>query len=505
VNASATSVRWSVVLWLTVAALALRAFHVNAQSLWYDEIGSMKVIATPVAELAAAVDTGRVEPTTWLSMAYWAFAKSCVALSPWDPDTTMRFASALVGTATVPALAWALAPVLPANAVLASAAALAVSSFHVWYSQEVRPYVLLILIVTLAVGAYVRALARGGWGWWTTTAALVALALYTHPIALTLPAILGIGVLADARTDVRRALPGLAALAAAGLAFVPVLLVIRAHGANNPADTRGVGLFDLPYVIYAYAVGFSYGPSTTELHGDHRTAALVHALPAVAFAAVVFGALGVRGGRALRALAPRTRIVLWTWLVLPLGLTLTIALATANPLNARYGIVSFPAFVVLLGLGLADARRPAVAALAASALGISLVSVANLAFDGRYAKEDCRALGDALRAEATAEDLVLVNASYMAVAVRYYYPGPAVVLPYPPIDGGDRDVDVERAPGEVERLTAGHERVWLVATRSFHGDRAGTLPSLVGRGRVADRTLVLPGIVATRWVRAATG
>ncbi len=380
---------------------------------------------------------------------------------------------------------------------MASAAALALSPFHVWYSQEVRPYALLVLLATAAMGAYVRALERGGWRWWSLVTLLVTLALYTHPIALALPAICGIALLAKARTDPRRSLPGFAALAAAGVAFIPAILLIRAHGTNNTADIRGAGWLDLAYAFYAYSVGFSWGPSTAELHSD-RLAAIRSAWPAIVVAATVFGTLAVRGVRGLRDLAPDVRLLLATWLVTPLVLAFGIALMTGNPFNARYGIVSFPPFAILIALGVYELRRPVVAALAIAATTISLLSLANLAFDPRYAKEDCRALAAALAKTAAPDDLVIVNASYMSLAVSYYYPGPATVVPYPPVDIDD-DLDPLTTAADVHTLSTGRRHVWLVSTRTFHGDRVGTLARVLAERRVVDRTLRFPGIVATRY------
>ena len=59
---------WSAIVVLTLVGFGLRAFHMNAQSLWFDEIGSVTVATTPLADLVRAVETGgRVEPTAWLS------------------------------------------------------------------------------------------------------------------------------------------------------------------------------------------------------------------------------------------------------------------------------------------------------------------------------------------------------------------------------------------------------------------------------------------------------
>jgi len=372
------------------------------------------------------------------------------------------------------------------------------SPFHVWYSQEVRPYVLLVLAVTLAMGAYYRALAHDRWPAWIATALLTTVALYTHPIAIALPLICGSGLLAVAASRPRRALRGFAALGATGLAFLPAIMLTVQRGTNHPADTRPVGLLDLPYAFYAYAVGFSLGPSTTELHTPTMATLLPHA-PIVIVAAAVFGLLALLGVRAAFRLTPLHTLVLATWLILPIALAVTVAITTANPLNVRYTIVAFPAFVILLGLGASDVHRPAVRAVGLAALVVCGISLAQLYGDPRYAKEDARGLAVVLRAEATPADIVLVNAAYMATAVSYYYPGPAPVLGYPPIAALSR-LDVATATTDVARLSAGHPKVWLVATRTFHGDHAGRLEQALAASRTVDRRIDLPGIVVRRYV-----
>jgi hypothetical protein len=282
------------------------------------------------------------------------------------------------------------------------------------------------------------------------------------------------------------------ALAAAGAAFLPMVVWIGRHGANHPADPRPVGWLDLPYAFYAYAVGFSLGPSTSELHAGTLAPVLPH-LPTNATVGLVFGALALRGALATRALAPAVGAVLWAWLVLPVAVAFVVAVHSANPFNVRYGIVAFPAFVALLGAGAADRRG---ALLGGLALVLSLVSLGHLYFDQRYAKEDARGLADMLAAETSAGDLVMVNAAYMASAVTYYYPGPAEVVGYPPEPA--RDVSPAAAAGAVT-MAAGHPHVWLILSRTFHGDRAGVLDQTFSHRFTADREQRFTGIVARRF------
>jgi hypothetical protein len=289
---------------------------------------------------------------------------------------------------------------------------------------------------------------------------------------------------------------------------------VRARGANEIADPRGATLFDLPYAVYVYAVGFSFGPSTAELHVDPR-GAIMAAAPQVAVAGLVFGVLAVAGavglarrvrdgdprrrtaagspaaGRGLTAAAGLTAVTLVVaWLVLPLVVAAVSAFATGNPFNPRYAIIAFPAFVLVLGCGadalagLAPARpRTALAgALGAVAL-VSAASLRNLASDPRYAKEDCRGLGARLAREARPEDLVVVNAYYMASAVKYYYPGGATVVGYEePVGPNAR----ERIAADLRRLADGHPRVWLVLSRVFDDDRERLLVDTLGTFMTPD-------------------
>lgn len=493
----------SVLILLTLAGLALRAFHMDAQSLWFDEIGSAHVATMPLADLVHAGETnGAIEPTAWLSTAYYAVLRTVLALPHASPEWLLRATSVALGTATIPALAWTAGAFLPRTTVLVVTTALAVSPFHVWYSQEVRPYVLLVLVATLAMGAYFRALDHDRWPAWIATGLLTTVALYTHPIAVALPMICGIGLLSVAATDPRRALRGFATLVATGIAFLPEVVMLARHGANHPADPRPIGLLDLPYMFYAYAVGFSLGPSTTELHTPTMATLWPH-VPIVIVAGVVFGLLAGRGLLAARRLRPLVARVLATWLIVPFALALVVASTTANPLNVRYTIVAFPAFLVLLGLGASDVHRPAIRALLLAALVVCGISIAQLSSDPRYAKEDCRGLAAVLRAEATPDDLVIVNAAYMATAVSYYYPGPAPVVGYPPITAVPT-LDLAQATTDVAGLTTGHARVWLVASRTFHGDDAGLLERVLARDRAVDRRVDLPGIAARRYVRTTS-
>jgi mannosyltransferase len=260
---------WPAVSVLTVAGFALRAWHMSAQNLWTDEVETAKIALLSAADLMRAVHGELpILPTVWLSPLYFLLLRTVLLLPHASVDSALRLSSVVVGAVTIPALAWTGRRLLGAPAALAATVVLALSPFHVWYSQEVRPYALLVLLTVLTIGLFARALQRPTAGAWSAFGSAAVLALYTHPIAVTLPLICGLALLVAARTHSRLPRGGLLTLAAIGVAYLPAVAAIRARGANVIADARGVSVVDVPYAVYTYVVGFSLGPSTRTSAGN---------------------------------------------------------------------------------------------------------------------------------------------------------------------------------------------------------------------------------------------
>lgn len=508
---------WPAVAVLTVAGFALRAWHMSAQNLWTDEVETAKIALLPMAELMrAARGELPILPTAWLSPLYYLIIRSALLLPHASVDAALRLSSVVVGAATVPALAWTGRRLLGAPAALAATVVLALSPFHVWYSQEVRPYALLVLLAVLTIGLFARALERPAAGTWAAFAGALILALYTHPIAVTLPLVCGLALLVAARTRPHLLRGGLLTLAASGVAYLPAVAVIRARGANTIADARGVSVLDVPYAIYTYVVGFSFGPSTAELHVSARDA-LLAAAPLILVVALVFGVLAMAGVLAIAtgtvpiddgdqpAPAMPTRVLVLAWLVLPLAIAFVSAAASGNPFNPRYSIIAFPALALVLGAGVVRVAALAPVGWETRVAGGALLLVAvlsgwsiyNLAFDPRYAKEDCRALGALLAREARPGDLVVVSAEYMDSAVRYYYDGPAEVLGYETPAGADAQ---SRVTADMRRLAGDRPHVWLVLSRAFD-DSPRTLPAALDTLLVEDGRYAFPGVDVRRYTR----
>jgi mannosyltransferase len=494
------------VLWLTLVGLGVRLYHLTSQNLWLDEVETARIAVTPLADLVRrAQHDPTLLPTAWLSPVYYLLLHGALAVMPGSVEWVLRAVSALLGAATIPALAWAASGLVGEGVALGAGAVLAVSPFHVWYSQEARPYAALLFCGTLAAGALRRALDADRVRDWAGFVACSVLAIYMHPIAVALPLLAGLALLWRRRHAPWRAL---AALAAVAVFLVPAVVLLAAKGPNLQTNMRPITLLDPLYALYAFAVGFSLGPSTAELHGSFRELLPMYA-PVVVSVAVLFGGVLAAGFVALLRAGRAATAFLLGWFVLPFLLALALAAATHDAFNARYTIVAYPVFAITVAAGvecLADlfagvVRRPAARATAAEAIGLAILAMSgwslyNLHADPRYAKEACRDLGAYLEANASPDDVVIVNAGYMSAAVQYYYPHGARVVGYP--RAGPMP-SAAQARSDLAALVEGRAHVWLVLTRTFHGDRDGLLRPLLSETLREDRTQRFPGVVVYRY------
>src|SRR5205807_467511 len=145
-----------------------------------------------------------------------------------------------LGVALVP-LAYAIGRSVSREAALVTAAFVAVNPFLVWYSQEARPYALLVLLCAGALLCLIRAFEdgpkRGLWlaGWGVTS----ALALATHFFAYPFVAATAVWLLYVRRDRAALAVAG--GVAAVGIVQTPLVAGDRAavswvHDAGSLAD-----------------------------------------------------------------------------------------------------------------------------------------------------------------------------------------------------------------------------------------------------------------------------
>ncbi len=457
----------------------MRAFRLGAQSFWIDEVFTLRSsgVGAPFhpAELA-----GDIHGALY-SLVLHGFSR---ALG--DSEWALRLPSLLFGVAMVPAMAVLAQVWIGVRAVKPAAWLTALSPFLVWYSQEARNYMLLMLCACLSALAMLRlrrepALA-GGAAWLGATWAGL---LSNFSFALIGP--LELWWWMTSKASLARRIAG-AAVATAVLLVLMSPWVLKAvqvwdfqrlRSGSEPsaeAPLRGPTTFHpaaYPFTLHAFAVGYTLGPSLRELRAGQPAAALVHHAGEIAVVALVFGALGMAGFAALRR---RGRLIeTGLWLVVPALIVSYFALRNFKAFNPRYLAVCMPAFLLVLAAGFADLgrRRAIAAALAVAALwGVSL---SNHYFVPAYGKEDYRGAAQLLRDRGHAGERVVALGA--VEPVFYYYRGP---LPATTVWLGYA-ADPPKLESKLAGALAGAGGAWLVLSRPEELDPGEAFVGWMGR------------------------
>lgn len=135
-----------IILLILILAAVLRFYHIDYQSLWLDEICSL-IEANP--EIKWSDLEGNIILTDPHPPLYFALMKILFQLFGYTSLVARAF-SAVVGVVGVYAIYLLGKEINNKNTGLIAAFLLAINSFHIYYSQEVRMYALLVLLTVLS-------------------------------------------------------------------------------------------------------------------------------------------------------------------------------------------------------------------------------------------------------------------------------------------------------------------------------------------------------------------
>ena len=136
--------RCLVLLLLSLLALGLRLIRLSYQPLWWDEGWSLYFATTSIRNMLELTAVDIHPPLYYLLLHFW--------IRLFGPGViSVRLLSVLIGTATVPLLYAAGRRLSGHRGGLLAAFLLAISPFHIYYSQEVRMYGLVTLFGVAAL------------------------------------------------------------------------------------------------------------------------------------------------------------------------------------------------------------------------------------------------------------------------------------------------------------------------------------------------------------------
>jgi mannosyltransferase len=202
---------------LTVLGAALRFATLDAKGFWADEASTVREVRSGFGDMLSRVVDNEVTPPLYTILA-WLWQRPFG-----DGEVAVRSLPALFGTATIPLAYLAGRELVSRRAGVVTAALVAVNPLLIWYSQEARAYSLLVLLCTLGLYFFARALREPRRNDLFAWAGVSSLALATHHFALFIVAAEG-GWLLRTHPRIRELRWALAVPAAVGLALAPLLL-----------------------------------------------------------------------------------------------------------------------------------------------------------------------------------------------------------------------------------------------------------------------------------------
>ncbi|MEJ0097928.1 MAG: glycosyltransferase family 39 protein [Bauldia sp.] len=400
------------VLAITALAAVLRFHALGEDSLWRDEASSWLEAHGSLADILTATARDNYPPLHNLLLAVSMHFFG-------DREWALRLPSAILGVLNVLALYWVGSTVGGRLAGLFAALFLALSPFHVWYSQEARMYTLLALAATLYAGTALWLCRKA-----TVPRAVACIAagtalLYSHLygsftwLAITIP--ITVMIARAPSPDGVRLRTWLALQAIIAILFAPWAVIL------------------LQRAIIVHQLGFWIPYPTPAIILEELTK-LTSGRVALAFL-VIAGALALLVGRGStrgplsaghRPTWPELAVIA-AWCLGPIVIGIAISALTTPVFYSRYVIASLPAAALLAGIGCASlvAGWASLAAVAAIAGAVSFYAFTT---GGPGPREEWRAVSAFLAARLAPGTCVLTDEYIQVKMIAYYHPDPSACV-----------------------------------------------------------------------------
>lgn len=476
---------------IVVLGVAIRAYGLGAESLWFDETFTATVILDRGLE-SILLDLPAEDPHPPLYYLLLELWTSVVGVSAVGLRSLSVFADALSMV-----LVYAVAARLYDRRVgLVATLLFALSPFYVWYAQEARMYALVTLF---AVASFYMLLVivrgddrwwRGDWGYVGATIALC----YTHAfgplILLAQNVFLADGLLKRGYVGRLRPMRWLKLQAIVGVAILPyyVELLTQTFG---PGGLRSYITWipeltvTTPWKILGSYVGRAIPPASVESRyslwtfesplGDLSIVGELVTLAALVLLLWVVGRAVLRRRREPDETETEFVVptyVLLAWLVVPVLALAFLSLTVESVFFDRYTAIAGVALLVLLARGLTElggTDRRTVATVGVAVLVLS-VPVAGIHADTQ--KQEWREAVGVVEDESGLLDAVLVSPYWSVTSYEYYATQERAVT-------GVRDMP---RPATLDEAIGDADRVWLVASFSTETDYSTLVSQLRDRG-----------------------
>jgi len=425
---------------LLLLATGLRLFRLDNQSFWTDEVSSIINARAPLDKISEISATLNNCPPT-----YFFVLRPIIGESNQRIEFNARLLSALSGSLSIPlfiGVVWFWRKRW--DTALVAGLALAVNPLHIWYSQEVRAYALMLLFGLGALLSFELAFSGRRSIWWLMYFIFALAAMGTHKtglaFALFCAARQGLDFVRR-RQNLIAFCTHLVVLLAAG-----ILLSLRTYPPTKEYG-RPSSVLEMAYTAMTFVGGYSFGPSLTDIQSHGPVAAVSRHLAQVVILGVVLALFGIAYLRWFRVAFLSNENGL---LSLGVGLVIVGSIVSHFPFNVRYALPALFGFLGLLatlvtrcGKGSKDVANSECGTLperqrenrkvlpwfgfllGCAVLIISLWSDVQWYFGKNYRKGDSRAVAQWLAEHQNEIKSWTVLPEYLAISIQWY------LEPYP--------------------------------------------------------------------------
>lgn len=445
---------------ILLLGLFVRIYAIDGQSLWFDEGYSIRMAhLTPPSIISKAASEDFHPPLYYLGLHYW------IALFG-DSEFSARFPSAVLGIISILMMYKVGKLLFDKNVGILSSLVLALSVFHVEYSQEARSYSLMAFLTLLSFYCFLKLFRerslRASIGYSVSSVIL----MYTHVYGLFIVVSQNIFFFLKNFWSPAKALSVRKWVLMQGILvifFLPWLNTLLGQAARVQ---RG---YWVP-VPTALSVIYTFGGYT----GSRL----------LLFFFLIFSGLAIIGREKVfpylkeafkseenlsqeKGLSPREVLyLLFIWLSTPIVLPFLISHCSQPVFISRGTIGGSFAFYLLVAKGISDIPKRF---LKAAALGlVVMLSLSNIwGYYHKVYKDPWREVAQSLDLSARPGDLVLFNSAVCQYLFDYYSKRTDLIkTPFPANSGEANKENIEQLESKLKK----HHRVWIILS---HGEKHG--------------------------------
>jgi uncharacterized membrane protein len=448
VRPHAATIHYAALAGIVLAGAWLRLTGLNRQSLWFDELDVVVRAQRPFDEVLRTFTTaGENGPVYNVLLALWI---RIAGIS----EIALRFPSAVAGTLAIPLLYVLARRLAGSQTALLAAGLLAISPYHVWYSQEAKMYALIVLLALLSSLLFVEALERNRPIWWAAYVVATTMMFYSHVVSVLVFVAQSLYAVLARRNWRGRERSWLIAAGLLTLPYIPIALwALDVVSGRAYAWQPDVGLWQMTRIL---------ATRLTVLRAD----TVVEDRGALLYAVLALGGIAALAARRARQ---RYWLLVTSLAVMP-PLGLYLASLRQSVFQDRYAIVALPAWLLLVAAALAWLMRgraswPLGAAAVFLLLAFAWGPLRDVNRSTAAQKEDWRSAYAEVADRSQPGDVYVIIPGYMTTALQYFNQRDPrlhghVVATVPNVR--DTGTTREELIASLQRQIGDATRVWLI-------------------------------------------